>query len=59
MKPKLTDLIPIYGFIYYFKRYFKTLIKPTTKDIEIATYMELYHIFIPIILIMGIIKFIL
>jgi len=49
MKPKISDYLPFYGTVSYFRRFFKTLEKPTTMDINSALRMKYYHLVINLI----------
>lgn len=49
MKPKSVEYIPIYGIFKYFNRYFSG-INRTEKEALLATWFEMYHIFVAVIL---------
>ncbi len=44
MKPKGKEYIPILGSIWYFKRFLKTVTKPTFEEAMTAMKFEQYHI---------------
>lgn len=51
MKPKPKEFIPFYGMMEYFKRYFRQN-KTTSEDSLTATWMQIYHFVVGLIIIM-------
>ncbi len=52
MKPKLIELIPIYGMIKYSTRYFAAQ-KRGNREARIAIWVEMYHMVTGLIIIFG------
>lgn len=51
MRTRITDFIPFYGMVTYFKRFFEIIDKPTLKDRDQAILMQHYHLLVSLIVI--------